>query len=327
MKKIMFALALATILLVATASLAFANGGPHGGFTATTDVCASCHRTHTATFGRLLTVNPATLCTSCHGAAAVGANTNTDDGRYLSTRDDTTGNGNHGAANTPDNSNLLGGGFVNYKGVAVTSNHTIGQANTWGQGASDRGAATALAGGATLSCVSCHDPHGNTNYRIIKTTVNAVAVTVAQVDEAAKDYDTEQWGTGQSSVCQACHNAYHKTAAGQGSTIDGASYTHRVNMVWNGNGTLPVGVTVGANNPETVGYSAAPGDEVPLAVTGAASATTNLVVCQTCHLPHGTSSAMTGYAANATYTGSATNGGSALLRLDNRGVCQACHQK
>ena len=182
MKKIKFALALATILLVATASLAFANGGPHGGFTATTDACAGCHRAHTAQFGRLLTVNPATLCLSCHGSTASGANTNVDDGKYLSTRDDASGNWNHGAANTPDNSNLLGGGFVTYKGVAITSNHTIGSANTWGQGASDRGVATALAGGATLQCVSCHDPHGSTNYRIIKTTVNTVAVTVAHVD-------------------------------------------------------------------------------------------------------------------------------------------------
>jgi predicted CXXCH cytochrome family protein len=314
MKKMFFSIMLALALLVMLTGIALANGGPHGGFTATTDACAGCHRAHTATNARLLTVNPSTLCTSCHGSTATGANTNVDDGKYLSTRDDAGGNWNHGAANTPDNSNLLGGGFVTYKGVATTSNHTIGLANSWGQGASDRGTATALAGGATLQCVSCHDPHGNTNYRIIRTTVNTAAVTVALVDEgAAKDYDTEQWGAGQSTVCAACHVAYHKTAAGQGSTLDGTTYTHRIDMAWNG--PLPIGVTVGANNPETLGYDgvAATGDEIPLAGAN--------LVCQSCHLPHGTNSTVSALA-QGPYTADST-----LLRLNNRGVCQSCHQK
>ena len=307
MKKIMFALALATILLVATASLAFANGGPHGGFTATTDACASCHRAHTAIFGRLLMVNPATLCLSCHGAAGSGANTNVESGIYLSTRDDAPGgNWNHGAANTPDNSALLAGRFV-----GTTSAHTINGTSigAWGDGV-NRGVQGAA---MVMECVSCHDPHGNTNYRIINAAINGVPVAVAQVDEgAAKDYDTEQWGAGQSNVCAACHANYHRTALGQGSTADAGTYTHRVDMAWNG--PLPAGVTVGVNNPETVGYSAAPGDEVPLAAGG-------IVVCQTCHLQHGITATMTALASGP------NTADSALLRLNNRGVCQACHQK
>ena len=68
MKRILIALVLVTVLGFAIASAASANAGPHGGFTATTDACASCHRTHTAAFGRLLMVDPATLCLSCHGS-------------------------------------------------------------------------------------------------------------------------------------------------------------------------------------------------------------------------------------------------------------------
>lgn len=306
MKKYLVALVLAVVLVFAIASLASANGGPHGGYTATTDACAGCHRAHTATAPKLVTsTSTYALCTNCHGSAGLGANTNVDDGRYLSTRDDTASNGNVGAANTPDNSNLLAGGFVNYKGLASTSAHSPNGTSlgAWGN-TSNRGVAgTAIA----LDCASCHDPHGSTNYRIIKTTVNGVAgVAVAQVDEgAAKDYDTEQWGTGQSNVCAACHLAYHKVAAGQGSTLDAGTYTHRVDMPY----------TYGANvNPETVGYL---GVTLPLAGTG----TTNTVVCQTCHLSHGTSSAMTALATN----GPSADG--ALLRVDNRGVCEACHQK
>lgn len=314
MKKTIIAIVLALAVVLTLSGTVLANGGPHGGYTATTDACAGCHRTHTAANARLLMVASATLCTSCHGAAGSGANTNVDDGKYLSTRDDAGGNWNHGAANTPDNANLLGGGFVTYKGPAITSNHTIGQANTWGQGATDRGTATALAGGLTLQCVSCHDPHGSTNYRIFKTTVNGVAVAVAQVDEAAKDYNDENWGVDQSNICAACHNAYHKSLVSQGSTLDGTTYTHRVDMAWN---VVPAGVTVGANNPETLGYDgvAGNGDEVPLGLGG-------FVMCQTCHVAHGTSATMTALSTNGIPTTD-----SALLRLNNRGVCQSCHQK
>ena len=102
------------------------------------------------------------------------------------------------------------------------------------------------------------------------------------------------------------------TLAGQGSTLDNGTCTHRIDM---------------ANAPavETVGFG---GYKLPLAETG----TQNRVVCQTCHLPHGTSAAMTGFAdggptGSGTLPGNTTATDSALLRLDNRGVCEVCHQK
>ncbi len=308
MKKLLFVLGTVLILTFAIVGLASANGGPHGGYTATTDACASCHRAHTASGPQLL-IEASTydLCISCHGSTGSGANTNVDDGYYLSSRDDSGGDYDHGAANTPDNAPLLGGGFVNYGGAPVTSVHDADGTTdqTWGQNASDRGVQTALADG-NLSCASCHDPHGSANYRIIQETINGAAVSVAQVDEgAAKDYDTEQWGAGQSNVCAACHGAYHKTAAGQGSTLDGSTYTHRVDMSY---------AYGGNNNPETVGMG---GYTLPLAESG----TNDTVVCQTCHLPHGTAVTMTALAQGP------NTADSALLRLDNRGVCEVCHQK
>ncbi len=185
---------------------------------------------------------------SCHGATGSGANTNVEDGLYLSSRDDSAGNGDIGAANTPDNSPLLGGGFINYQGAAVTSAHSTDgtDALAWGHNV-NRGQVGSLTEG--LSCASCHDPHGSPNYRIINEVVNGMVVFVAQVDETAKDYDTEQWGAGTSSLCAACHGAYHRTLAGQGSIEDGGSYTHRVNMSYNFGGNV---------NPETVGLVGLP---------------------------------------------------------------------
>ena len=307
MKRLLLMTLLLAGLILFNVSLASANGGPHGGFTPMTDACAGCHRAHTATNPNLLMVNTDALCASCHGSTATGANTNVDDGLYLSSRDDGAGDYDHGAALTPDNASLLGGGFVNYQGAAVTSSHSIDGTATaaWGNGV-NRGVTGALAEGMT--CASCHDPHGSSNYRIINETINGVPVTVAQVDEAAKDYDSEQWGAGTSAMCAACHGAYHRTNPNQGSTLDNGTYTHRIDMPFS---------YMGNDNPETVGYA---GYFLPLAET-------NTVVCMTCHLPHGSSAAMTGVADGAGLPGETAATDSALLRLDNRGVCEVCHQK
>ncbi|MGD8623355.1 MAG: cytochrome c3 family protein [Anaerolineae bacterium] len=324
MKKFVYITALSLILVLAMASPVLANGGPHGGYSATTDGCAGCHRAHTA-IGPNLLVESSTyaLCTSCHGAAGAGANTNVDDGYYLSSRDDSSGDGNHGAANTPDYAPLLGGGFVNYEGQPVTSIHSPDgtELGAWGNGVA-RGSLADLS--EPLRCASCHDPHGSPNYRIVNETINGNPVAVAQVDEgAAKDYDTEQWGSGTSSICQACHGAYHVTRPGSGSdnSDDGmgnldyggdiSTFAHRINMTYN----------YGANaNPETVGLG---GYFLPLAESGAG----DLVVCMTCHRPHGTSVLMTGITDGAGLPGETSATDSALLRIDNRGVCEVCHQK
>jgi len=322
MKKLVLVTIVAFVLLFAMVGIASANGGPHGGYTATTDACAGCHRAHTASGAKLLVASDTTaLCITCHGASGNGADTNVEDGYFVATRSAST----IGEANTTNsNGVLLGGGFTNYKGAAVTSKHDVGiggataGTDAWGNGV-NRGVAAAMSGGASLSCASCHDPHGSPNYRIIKETVNGNAVTVAQVDEgsANKDYDTEQWGDGQSNVCAACHSAYHVQSAGSGSDSAVAAnggYAHRVGMPWN-----YLGVNV---NPETTGYT--DGNSVTVTVPLATTAGGDTVECQTCHLPHGTSAAMTGFANGAN---SATTNDSALLRLDNRGVCEACHQK
>jgi predicted CXXCH cytochrome family protein len=321
MKKYLWII-IALIVLLGSTVLVSANGGPHGGYTATTDACAGCHRTHTATGPRLL-VSDSTygLCISCHGSSAQGANTNVEDGFYLSTRDDSVANENHGAANTPDGSPLLGGGFLNYQGNPVTSSHDMSEdssLNAWGNGV-DRGSTAAISD-PEFSCASCHDPHGSPNYRILKTEVNGTEIQVDQVDEDAKDYDTEQWGAGTSSLCAACHSAYHETASGVGSDtagqVFGGGFTHRVDMSYNYRNN---------DNPETIGFTDVSGTtvQVPLAQSDAG----NYVVCMTCHIPHGSSAAMFGNANGSGLPGETAEDDSALLRLDNRGVCQACHQK
>jgi predicted CXXCH cytochrome family protein len=323
-KRVLLVIVAGLILAFGATGLALANGGPHGGYTATTDACAGCHRAHTATGPNLLMVPSGyDLCISCHGATGTGANTNVDDGYYLSSRDDVGGDYDHGAANTPNYASLLGGGFVNYRGLVVTSIHSPNSQEiaAWGNRVA-RGSLANLS--EALNCASCHDPHGSPNYRIINAQINGVNVSVAQVDEgAAKDYDTEQWGAGMSAICAACHGAYHVTRPDSGSfnRDDGAgnvdyggdisTFAHRVDMPYNFGGN---------QNPETVGLS---GYTLPLAESG----TANRVVCMTCHLPHGTSASMAGNADLGGLPGETSATDSALLRIDNRGVCEVCHQK
>ncbi len=322
MKKYLWIL-IVLVLAFGGAALVSADGGPHGDYSATTDACAGCHRTHTAIGPRLLIANSSYgLCMSCHGSSALGANTNVEDGFYLSSRDDTFGDEDLGAANTPDGSPLLGGGFVNYRGLAVTSIHNMsGDAEdlqAWGNDVA-RGLTAAITD-PEFSCASCHDPHGSTNYRILKTEVNGVPVQVDQVDENNKDYDTEHWGDGTSDLCAACHIAYHETAPNVGSDLNAqdypGGYTHRIDMSYNYRNN---------DNPETIGFTDSTGTtvRVPLALSGSG----DLVVCMTCHLPHGSSATMFGNAAQGGLPGETAVDDSALLRLDNRAVCQACHQK
>lgn len=83
-------------------SLAFANFGPHGGFSADTDQCAGCHRAHTAPSAATWAYNDAgtlytgsalllgvggttvpDFCLTCHGPGTQGADTNVIDGIYM----------------------------------------------------------------------------------------------------------------------------------------------------------------------------------------------------------------------------------------------------
>jgi predicted CXXCH cytochrome family protein len=162
--------------LLVTSSPALADNGVHVSTSGnmTVDRCAGCHRAHTAQSSYLLMQDEVTLCTTCHGSSGTGAATDVLDGIGYTA----TGRG-------PVAGALRGGGF-NYalintaSGVSKTSvaaltvaqvsssGHSVdGSPQTaWGQGPIN---ATANYGTAVnLACGSCHDPHGNGSWRILK---------------------------------------------------------------------------------------------------------------------------------------------------------------
>lgn len=354
MKRLVFLIVGSAVWLVLGMAAAQADNGPH---TPTavgvgtnqlvqTDRCASCHRAHTAQGQyNLVNAQPA-LCFTCHGSGGTGASTDVVDGvGYVGADGTTPDAGRSGAAKA-----LRGGGFefalidathptkevylsgtslrgrnqnipVLAAGSAVTSKHDVyGPEGTlytaWGNGAVS---ATASAGtGIALECGSCHDPHGNGNYRILKPIPDASGATtgVTIPDAATKVYvTTNYWLTGDSSVpkvndpvtgvppttpdgfiqniaawCSTCHTRYLAGSGSYKTSTGDAIYTYR-------------------HRSDRI-------DKV-----GAAN-------CITCHVAHGSNADTTGTSSSKVPLPDGTAapaGDSRLLRVDNRGICLMCH--
>lgn len=196
MRRLVLLLSAGAIWLFLAALPALADGGPHvasinnGSSSLTTDSCAGCHRIHTAQAPLLLKTDEEALCLSCHGAATTGATTDVETGiQYVPASDGTRTGTQLGA--------LRNGGFVQarigdpfrmttstgsrYGKVqvadapeAVNSAHLPELAGltqpgrAWGNGANGSGAGPVV----DISCGSCHNPHGNGQYRILNTSIS-----------------------------------------------------------------------------------------------------------------------------------------------------------
>ncbi|MDY6833952.1 MAG: cytochrome c3 family protein, partial [Chloroflexota bacterium] len=177
---LLFGIMLAIGIALASAGSALADGGPHQGlnFGTTPDGCAGCHRAHTGVQDNLLNAGntQAEFCFSCHGSGGTGADTDTQNGIYYSTR---TTDFDEGAPPSVDDASLRGGGFSmahmdtaasgTLSTTATTSTHSIDGSSgmIWGAGpinpSSDPGDTL-----TSLVCTNCHNPHGNGKYRILR---------------------------------------------------------------------------------------------------------------------------------------------------------------
>jgi len=403
-RKLVLALAIVALSALIVPSVAFANFAVHGNFVNDTDACAGCHRAHTAVSSLTwsdtnskdhssLLVSGATsmyeFCYVCHDTQGYSADTNVRDGVYYGTE-----NGKEGAI-------LNGGGFESFDNLPVTSTHLY-NGTSWGAygggyaGAGAVGATGQIAGQNAgeseqikMDCTTCHDPHGSSNYRILKPLVNGNDVGsykpsadpqsptpdgfVSSVETGwptngfklhtaypdyqpnyttpmyAKGYDqttgVENSAKGMSGFCSGCHSTYLGDSTEVFTRADGSTYQSLASTYNAGDGA---GLKLRHKHPINVSLSTYDGpDKASMIVTDlvlplANSMTENKpgvpmtksdsdwIECLTCHRAHGTASVMKGYAADPakydlpTFPSSTP---SALLRLDNRGVCEACHNK
>jgi len=320
--------------------IVFADNGPHGNYTPTTDACAACHRTHTASAPQLLLDASPNLCFSCHGSSATGATTNVVDGL-----DDA-------------NRSLRGGGFdwvtmdadlTGAQTLSVTSKHTIDNSlNTvWGYGDISATPNPGVAN-VSLTCTNCHNPHGNAGangtatYRILKgnasgntllfrndtgTTLQTSAIDLPDevekryyVDNAAYfgDHGSNVDGTyinaALTSWCAQCHTR-HK-AENTSSNPSQSGHTNSGDAIFAFRHPTNIEDNLGCGSCHSMIH----GNFMP-----------PYPACVTCHVAHGTGVRMSMYSDEVPLPdGSTTPNGdarSALLRLDNRGVCQSCHNK
>lgn len=354
-RRIAFVAAGSAFALMFGAVPAFADNGPHlkGAGGVLPDSCAGCHRLHTAKTDMLTLDAQPQLCYTCHGTTGTGATTDVQNGVAY------TANPN-GSRSATKAGALRGGGFeyalisagsptgqrgkldaagvqippnipAASAGAPVTSSHSVDNSTqtAWGNGA----IGTATAGSPIqLRCGSCHDPHGNGNYRILRPlpeqgtpspgvnntgTANAFSAsgtyTGVITDAVVKDYTTTNyWASADvnapayianvSEWCSTCHTRYLATrdklgtvtTPGQRSRADSgdATFTYRH--------TSSQGTAGGKN-------------------------------CITCHVSHGSNATMglfSGSVGNPV-VGAPSSGGvtgdSKLLRVNNRGTCLMCH--
>ena len=426
MKRLAFLVAGTAAALVVGASPAYADNinSPHqkssaaAGETATTwggvARCAGCHRAHTAQGAYLLKTDQQSLCATCH--AGTGSALDVVDGVSTSGGAALRGGGFAKSAisadsptalyyyNTVRNAVSLQEGKIPTltTPVTTTSKHGIGATGAWGYTLNGAGS---MALSSPLECGSCHDPHGNGNYRLLNTvpggvsnasmTITSVVVAgnVATVTTAVEHYlgvgntvtitgmgapfdgtfpvlATPAYTTFTYAVTAADGAATVPTAAaaknaGQ-AVLDAPSASARVYTTtdyWKVNDETTPDITVGTttNVKAFIGsiaawctqchtryqtgrnqtYKNATSDPVftyrhrgnrvtnSNVVNGVAYPNqVNAANCIQCHVAHGSNATAVPASMGVMYPGSTTaTEDSSLLRINNRGVCQMCHNK
>ncbi|HEX9551155.1 MAG TPA: cytochrome c3 family protein [Candidatus Limnocylindrales bacterium] len=196
MRRLALVLAGGALWLILAAVPALADGGPHvmtvnnGSLGINADGCAGCHRAHTAQGPFLINAADETaLCKTCHGAAVTGSTVDVMTGvQYaLAGRDGGTllgalrGGGYDEArldagdvsrasylrnATSVSQRPKVGVGAsedVTSSHIAMADNGLTNPGVAWGNGLAGSGAGPAV----EITCASCHNPHGNGQYRIL----------------------------------------------------------------------------------------------------------------------------------------------------------------
>lgn len=179
-------------------------------------------------------------------------------------------------------------------------------------------------------------------------------MTLADTATPAANLDTAK---GMSGWCAGCHNTYlgpvetfTKTNPVTFVSTDYAAVASTYNAGDGGNLALrhkhPINVELSTYNGPDKASMIVTSQVLPLAHAiderggTQVNQSTDWIECLTCHRAHGTASDMTGYASNAGAASVVDTDGvarnnfpannpvpSALLRYDNRGVCERCHNK
>jgi len=321
------------------------------------DRCASCHRAHTAKSAYLLAASSQeNLCFTCHGDGGTGATTDVQSGIAYGGAGtvDATGKWIGASRTTTVAGALRGGGFetamigasqaskemyVNGTRLsarnqtipalsapaAATSSHLGGPNTMWGNGAIS---ATDNPGKVTdastkLECGSCHDPHGNNQYRILKPIpVGSGATTGITIqDTVNKVYTTTNYWKPDDHNYAGGTEVLGNTTAKATAALGGPTAVISNISAWCSTCHTRLFAGSGAWNKNT-------GDATYTYMHRSNSGAEKSPNCLTCHVSHGSNASMQGDV-NTQYSktdvkfpnGTVSGADSFLLRVDNRGTC------
>jgi predicted CXXCH cytochrome family protein len=373
-------LAGAALWLFLAAVPALADGGPHiaaansGVSTLTADNCAGCHRAHTAQGSMLLTApTEEEMCLTCHGAAGTGATTDVMTGvQYRVGTTTVRGTTQLGALRNGgfDQARIASGAVYRISNATaalrakvpvlaapanVTSSHIALPENglttpgiAWGNGAVS---ATANPGPAfSLTCGSCHNPHGNGQFRILNPIPGGSPLVADPTTNLVTDAALPPAGDARNYTVIATAGPSYLLLASQvvagGYSPTAGDYFHR-GVPWDTrvNNDAPNGIPGGTGtsfNDQITQWCSSCHSRYYSTDDGTNSTgdaiykfqhnTQSNRACTTCHVSHGSNASMaadpitgTTFATNFPYPDGTISASSRLLKIDRRGTCQACH--
>lgn len=284
------------------------DNNPHGHYSEHPELCQNCHSTHDAQGARLISeVNPDRLCFTCHDGTQ---------SKYDVLRGKFKGVDNQFYDSVAGPYGTLEGRVVE-AAYEPTSRHDL---NIFLYAATGNNIDNIEVADSHLSCSSCHDPHGQDNYRNLRSNLQVTLNSNYNVDCTAYSvtgatYEKAVYVRGAVDFCGGCHSDFNQgedasrkariTTDQPGMTLSLASlnmYMHPVN--------------IDAQYVTDSAYHVPVPNELPLE-----EGTPNgKIICQTCHFTHGTRN-----------TGDHTRRDgyrSTVLKRFNQTVgCEECHDK
>ncbi|NIO11180.1 MAG: hypothetical protein GTO40_25465 [Deltaproteobacteria bacterium] len=323
-RLILVVIGCAAVLAYGSGAFAFHSGG--------TLVCSACHTMHYSQDGGvpvdadaggpwtdlLKTQDSTDLCLDCHGGVTANFSTGSwgSPAEYAPIVEDPT-------------NDFPGGRFASGGLLAEGNRHN--PVGTVASGWLVDGTLTDAPGGtfaaADLKCSSCHDAHGNANFRILVDNAGGgsapAPVQGTDAFETLIDVSTPSWSgesnsptrvhngyqDGMSAWCGNCHGVFH-------ATVGGPSPDWTRHPSGGTNGAFPTAYTTNygttaADYDYNIPFQ---GSLVSAADTGYGAATTSRSFCLSCHRAHGTAYADIGRFDFTVASGSGTN-------------CNKCHGK
>jgi hypothetical protein len=194
---------------------------------------------------------------------------------------------------------------------------------------------------SSLGCSSCHDPHGNQNFRLLYgiggiqdgAFTFTAAAPVAQASSSAAEANDNHTAyiSGMSAWCGNCHGDFHANPGGKlihpaGQAVGGTIAT--AYGLYNGSDDITGGT------PATSYLAAVPFEDAANTPTSTAGPTaTSKVMCLTCHRAHASSGPSSGrWDFNETFlTEDGLGDGSYPIpnpySVNQRSLCNKCHTK